>query len=104
MLDKEKVSTWIRGQVQLESGDIVTFEFSPEKEHGGGLVNTKPAEGRESLLVTHQKDFHDASGILGMQLSKFMKSAKTMFSHVEGPKLVPPWVKSPIKPTKDSDG
>jgi hypothetical protein len=98
MLDEEKVTTWIRGQVELDNGDIVTFEFSPDREHGGGLVKTEPAEGRESLLVTHKKIFQDASGILGMQLSKFLKSAKTMFSQVETPVVAAgPWVEPPTK-------
>ena len=97
MLDKEKVSTWIRGQVKLDNGDIVMFEFSPDKENGGGLVNTEPAEGRKSLITTHQKIFHDASGILGMQLNKFLQSAKTMFSQVTAPELKPPWVQPSSK-------
>ena len=103
MLDKEKVSTWIRGQVKLGSGDIVTFEFSPDKEHGGGVVDTSPAEGRDSLLVTHKGIFQDASGILGTQLIKFLRSAKMMFSQVSAPPVPDMWKKLKPKPTEDSE-
>jgi hypothetical protein len=103
MLDKDKVTTWIRGQVELDNGDLVRFEFSPDREHGGGTVCTEPAEGHESLLVTHKEIFQDASGILGTQLIKFLRSAKTMFSLVSVPPMTMMWMNQQVKPPEGSD-
>lgn len=104
VLDEEKVSTWMRGQIKLDNGDIVTFEFSPDGEHGGGKVDVEPAEGNQSLIVTHKDVFTDASGILGTQIIKFLRSAKTMFSLVSAP-AVPGMPEQPLimKPREGSE-
>ena len=101
----EGAGTWIQGQVKLDNGDIVKFVYSPEGEHAGGEVDTKPAEGGKSMLVTHPDMFQEASGILGTQMSKFLNNAKSMFSLVTAQKVpgMPNIVGYQVYKPKDSD-
>jgi hypothetical protein len=74
-LDKEKAKSWISGQITLEDGAVVVFEFSPDKEHGGGSVRfaNKEADYNDKMLGT-------ASQLLASRITDLLSRGEVLFS------------------------
>ena len=75
MLDKEKAKSWISGQITLEDGAIVVFEFSPDKEFGGGNVrfDKKKAGYNDKMLGA-------ASQLLASRITDLLSRGELLFS------------------------
>ena len=75
MLDKEKAKSWVSGQITLEDGSVVVFEFSPDEEFGGGLVHfaNKETEYSDKMMGT-------ASQLLASRITDLLSKGEVLFS------------------------
>jgi hypothetical protein len=80
MYDKGKATTWVGGQIELENGELVKFEFSPDKLHGGGKIRIVNPEGECSSFMAQAKLMNQASGLFGTKLRDLMVGGKNLFS------------------------